>query len=158
MGHAHITDFNVAIHFSSSRLHTSVAGSLAYMAPEVCGRKGYSWQADWWSLGVCAYELILGRRPFEGRTSQELTTSILKDPLRYPERAPSLCSQEGYSAIKQVRNSCSPVNVNVTSESNDIWFSSWSEIPRRGWRVDRRRRTLMVSDRILGSRRSTGIC
>lgn len=103
MGHAHITDFNVAIHFSSSRQHTSVAGSLAYMAPEVCGRKGYSWQADWWSLGVCAYELIFGRRPFEGRTSQELTSNILKDSLRFPERAPTICTQEGYNAIKSVR-------------------------------------------------------
>lgn len=102
MGHAHITDFNVAIHYSASRQHTSVAGSLAYMAPEVCGRKGYSWQADWWSLGVCAYELIFGRRPFEGRTSSELTSSILKDHLRFPERAPSVCSQEGLNALQQV--------------------------------------------------------
>ena len=104
MGHAHITDFNVAIHYSSSRLHTSVAGSLAYMAPEVCGRKGYSWQADWWSLGVCAYELMLGRRPFEGRTGESLTASILKEPLRFPERASQLVSEDGINALKQVRS------------------------------------------------------
>lgn len=34
-GHAHLTDFNVAIHYSERRLHTSVAGSMAYMAPQV---------------------------------------------------------------------------------------------------------------------------
>lgn len=102
MGHAHITDFNVAIHYSSSRLHTSVAGSLAYMAPEVCGRKGYSWQADWWSLGVCAYELIFGRRPFEGRSGESLTGAILKEPLRFPERAPQVTSEAGINALKQV--------------------------------------------------------
>lgn len=34
-GHVHLTDFNVAIHYSEKRLHTSVAGSMAYMAPEI---------------------------------------------------------------------------------------------------------------------------
>lgn len=32
-GNAHLTDFNIAIHFSERRL-TGVAGSMAYMAPE----------------------------------------------------------------------------------------------------------------------------
>ena len=39
MGHAHITDFNVAIHYSERRLHTSVAGSMAYMAPDILASK-----------------------------------------------------------------------------------------------------------------------
>jgi serine/threonine protein kinase len=30
-GHAHITDFNIAVHFSDKRLLTGVAGSMAYM-------------------------------------------------------------------------------------------------------------------------------
>jgi len=37
-GHVHLTDFNVAIHYSERRLHTSVAGSMAYMAPEILAR------------------------------------------------------------------------------------------------------------------------
>lgn len=32
-GNAHLTDFNIAVHFSERRL-TGVAGSMAYMAPE----------------------------------------------------------------------------------------------------------------------------
>jgi len=32
-GNAHLTDFNIAIHFGERRL-TGVAGSMAYMAPE----------------------------------------------------------------------------------------------------------------------------
>jgi serine/threonine protein kinase len=30
-GHAHITDFNIAVHYSERRLLTGVAGSMAYM-------------------------------------------------------------------------------------------------------------------------------
>ena len=103
MGHAHLTDFNVAIHYSERRMHTSVAGSMAYMAPEILTKRGYTYPIDWWSLGVCAYELIFGRRPFRGRTNTALTQSISKDSLRFPEGAESKCSKDGMRAIKGVR-------------------------------------------------------
>ncbi|TRM64710.1 kinase-like domain-containing protein [Schizophyllum amplum] len=99
-GHAHLTDFNVAIHFSERRQHTSVAGSMAYMAPQVVGRKGYSWQIDWWSLGVTAYELLFHRRPFDGRTAERMTNSILKDSVKFPEDCRTRCSDAGLQAIK----------------------------------------------------------
>ena len=102
MGHAHITDFNVAIHYSERRLHTSVAGSMAYMAPQVVSKKGYSWHIDWWSLGVTAYELIFHKRPFDGRNSERMTQAILRDPLKFPEEALQRCSNEGIAALKGV--------------------------------------------------------
>lgn len=39
----------------------TVAGSIAYMAPEVVTKKGYDKAIDWWSLGATAYELLFGR-------------------------------------------------------------------------------------------------
>ena len=101
-GHVHITDFNVAIHYSERRLHTSVAGSMAYMAPQVVGKRGYSWQIDWWSLGITAYELIFHRRPFDGRTVEKMTQSIMKDPLRFPDDVAERCSEAGMMALKGV--------------------------------------------------------
>jgi serine/threonine kinase 32 len=102
MGHAHITDFNVAIHYSERRLHTSVAGSMAYMAPEVLCRKGYTWCIDWWSLGITAYELLFQRRPFEGRTVEKMTNSITKDVLKFPDDAAARCSPEGIDVVRSV--------------------------------------------------------
>lgn len=104
MGHAHITDFNVAIHYSEKRLHTSVAGSMAYMAPQVVGRKGYNWAVDWWSLGITAYELLFHKRPFDGRNAEKMTQSILKDPLKFPDNAHTRCSEAGLSALRGVRS------------------------------------------------------
>ncbi len=103
MGHAHVTDFNVAIHYSERRLHTSVAGSMAYMAPEVIGRQGYTWSCDWWSLGVVAWELLFHRRPFDGRTSEKMKNSILKDALRFPSSSKEKCSKEGHHFLIGVR-------------------------------------------------------
>jgi len=102
MGHAHITDFNVAIHYSDRRLHTSVAGSMAYMAPQVIGKKGYSWQVDWWSLGVTAYELLFHKRPFDGRNAEKMTQSILKDSLTFPDRTAFHHSSAAISALRGV--------------------------------------------------------
>lgn len=60
-GHAHITDFNIAVHFSDRRLLTGVAGSMAYMAPEILTKRGYSAPVDFWSLGILAYICRLPR-------------------------------------------------------------------------------------------------
>jgi serine/threonine protein kinase len=98
-GHAHLTDFNIAVHYSERKMLTGVAGSMAYMAPEILVKKGYSYTIDWWSLGVCVYELIFGRRPFRGRTNGDLTHSITKDPLRFPEDAEMKCSKRGMQAL-----------------------------------------------------------
>ncbi|WWC61115.1 uncharacterized protein I303_103693 [Kwoniella dejecticola CBS 10117] len=99
-GHAHITDFNIAVHFSERRLLTGVAGSMAYMAPEVLTKRGYSAPVDFWSLGILAYELLFGKRPFRGRTNTALTNSILNEHLLWPDDAPGKCSSDGMHAIK----------------------------------------------------------
>jgi serine/threonine protein kinase len=81
---------------------TGVAGSMAYMAPEILSKRGYTYTIDWWSLGVCAYELIFGRRPFRGKTNSDLTYSISKDPLKFPEDAESKCTRNGLQVLKGV--------------------------------------------------------
>ncbi|NXB38248.1 ST32B kinase, partial [Eulacestoma nigropectus] len=69
-GHVHITDFNIATIVKGSEKASSMAGTKPYMAPEVFqafmdGGPGYSYPVDWWSLGITAYELLRGWRPYE---------------------------------------------------------------------------------------------
>jgi len=75
------------------------------MAPEVVGRKGYTWCIDWWSLGVTAYELLFHKRPFDGRSADKMTHSILNCPIRFPADANSKCTPEGLDAIESVSKS-----------------------------------------------------
>lgn len=122
-GHAHLTDFNIAVHFTERRALTSVAGSMAYMgalslfaflplshahtasltAPEVLAKRGYFATVDWWSLGVVAYELLFGKRPYRGKTNSTLTQAILKDQIRFPENAEELVSPAGMDCLRGVR-------------------------------------------------------
>jgi len=99
-GHAHLTDFNVAFHYSTAELNTEVAGTMVYMAPEVLQRHGYSWQIDYWSLGVTAFECLFhGQRPFADkcRSVEILRKSIMTDTLVFPSE-PKI-SQDGIAAI-----------------------------------------------------------
>nr|GAT42988.1 AGC/YANK protein kinase [Mycena chlorophos] len=129
-GNAHLTDFNIGLKFGEKRL-LGVAGSMAYMAPEILTKRGYSYQIDWWSLGVCAYELIMGRRPFRGRTNSDLTYSITKDPLKWPEDAENKCSRAGMQVIKGLldrdptrRLGCQPHGEGFQELKRHAWFKT----------------------------------
>ncbi|KAI1611457.1 serine/threonine kinase 32 [Exophiala viscosa] len=75
-GHVHLADFNVASDFKPGKPLTSKSGTLAYLAPEVFRGTGYYSEVDWWSLGVTMYESVYGKRPFEGKTYDDLAESI----------------------------------------------------------------------------------
>ncbi|KAJ3413969.1 hypothetical protein HDV05_007258 [Chytridiales sp. JEL 0842] len=92
-GHAHLTDFNIAVRYQPSKPLKSHSGTLAYMAPEIFQQKGYTPTVDFWSLGVVLYELLHGKRPFRGSTSSSLKNSILKAPLSFPTTNPLTKSQ-----------------------------------------------------------------
>ncbi|KAF8515909.1 kinase-like domain-containing protein [Gautieria morchelliformis] len=136
-GHAHITDLNIAVHYSERRLLNGVAGSMAYMAPEVLAKKGYTYTIDWWSLGVCAYELVFGRRPFRGKTNSDLTHAISRDHLKFPEDAESKCSREGLYALRGFldrditrRLGCKPNGEGMEDIKRHAWFRTidWEQL------------------------------
>ncbi|CAA7267385.1 unnamed protein product [Cyclocybe aegerita] len=127
-GNAHITDFNIAVHFGERKL-TGVAGSMAYMAPEILQKRGYTYCIDWWSLGVCAYELIFGRRPFRGRSNSDLTYSISRDPVKWPDDAEKKCSRNGMQVVKGLlerdpskRFGCKPNGEGFQELRRHPWF------------------------------------
>lgn len=80
----------------------SQANLVFSTAPEVLAKRGYFETVDWWSLGVVAYELLFGKRPFRGKTNSSLTQAILKEQMKFPENADTLVSAEGMDCIRGV--------------------------------------------------------
>ena len=84
-GQVKITDFGVAK--ARGQIHAAtqtgeVKGKLSYMAPEQVTTRDVDRRADVFALGCVLYETTLGVRPFHGRSSVELASSILRDSPR----------------------------------------------------------------------------
>ena len=79
------------------------SGSAYYVAPEVLHRS-YSTEADVWSIGVIAYILLCGSRPFWARTESGIFRTVLKaDPSFDEPPWPSL-SAEAKDFVKRLLN------------------------------------------------------
>lgn len=86
-GRPRLADFGLALHETAQQAHRGLtAGTAPYMAPEQV-RGEVEWmdgRADIWALGAVLYEMLTGRRPFQGDDFQELSREILHRQPRPP--------------------------------------------------------------------------
>jgi serine/threonine protein kinase len=57
----------------------TILGTASYMSPEQAKGKSVDKRADIWAFGIVMYEMVTGRRLFQGETSQEILAAVIKD-------------------------------------------------------------------------------
>jgi len=89
-GTVKLVDFGIARMVDTSNMTQTgiVLGTPSYIAPEMLVEGKADHRADIWAVGVILYEMLAGRRPYDGATIAGLVYRIVHEPL--PPLPPTL--------------------------------------------------------------------
>ncbi|KFK27959.1 hypothetical protein AALP_AA8G453600 [Arabis alpina] len=84
-----------------SRKKHAVVGTPDYLAPEILLGMGHGKTADWWSVGVILFEVLVGIPPFNAETPQQIFENIINRDIPWPN-VPEEISYEAYDLINKL--------------------------------------------------------
>ncbi|KAL7229553.1 hypothetical protein ACSBR2_008125 [Camellia fascicularis] len=79
----------------------SIVGTPDYLAPEILLGMGHGATADWWSVGVILFELLVGIPPFNADHPQKIFDNIMNRDIPWP-KIPEEMSYEAYDLIDKL--------------------------------------------------------
>jgi serine/threonine-protein kinase len=135
--HAKVSDFGIST-LGTSLGTRSWIGSPAYMAPEQF-YDAYDQRVDVYALGVIAFEIICGRRPFRGTPAQLMAAHIRKEPefpawlprmtLRFLRKALAKKPEKRFESVRAFIDALDVVRrVERPALVDEAWPSSVGEI------------------------------
>ncbi|CAF2093647.1 hypothetical protein YC2023_063801 [Brassica napus] len=96
-------DFGLSDYVKPDERLNDIVGSAYYVAPEVLHRT-YGTEADMWSIGVIAYILLCGSRPFWARTESGIFRAVLKAEPNFEEAPWPSLSPDAVDFVKRLLN------------------------------------------------------
>ena len=124
----------------------TIVGTLHYMSPEQLEGRDPDARCDLWALGCVLYEMVVGRRPFDGASGATLIGAIVRDQPPAVSSAHALASR----GLERVVERCLEKDPNqrwqtaADLRSELLWVASESGVRARGEDAPVRPRTRRV--------------
>lgn len=105
-------------------------GTPSYMAPELWSEResAYDSSVDMWALGVVAYMLLSGQRPFHSADKREKARMIRHDPLRFPEKQWAHISQDAQEFCSALMKKKPSERLSASEAVKHPWITKRSQM------------------------------
>lgn len=120
-------DFGLSDFVKPDERLNDIVGSAYYVAPEVLHRS-YSTEADVWSIGVIAYILLCGSRPFWARTESGIFRAVLKAHPSFDEVPWPTLSSEAKDFVKRLLNKDPRKRMTAAQALGHPWIRNTNEV------------------------------
>ncbi|GAB4851765.1 cyclin-dependent serine/threonine protein kinase [Ancistrocladus abbreviatus] len=120
-------DFGLSDYVKPDERLNDIVGSAYYVAPEVLHRS-YGTEADMWSIGVIAYILLCGSRPFWARTESGIFRAVLKADPSFDEAPWPSLSSDAVDFVKRLLNKDYRKRLTAAQALSHPWLAGHHEI------------------------------
>uniref|UniRef100_A0A2P2MDY8 non-specific serine/threonine protein kinase n=3 Tax=Rhizophora mucronata TaxID=61149 RepID=A0A2P2MDY8_RHIMU len=120
-------DFGLSDYVKPDERLNDIVGSAYYVAPEVLHRS-YGTEADMWSIGVIAYILLCGSRPFWARTESGIFRAVLKADPSFDENPWPSLSPEAIDFVRRLLNKDFRKRLTAAQALSHPWLANHHDI------------------------------
>ncbi|XP_057468440.1 CDPK-related kinase 1-like [Actinidia eriantha] len=120
-------DFGLSDYVKPDERLNDIVGSAYYVAPEVLHRS-YGTEADMWSIGVIAYILLCGSRPFWSRTESGIFRAVLKADPSFDEAPWPSLSLDAVDFVQRLLNKDYRKRLTASQALSHPWLANYHDV------------------------------
>ena len=128
-GYLRITDFGISSIYQKNKKNAyDTSGTPGYMAPEVITGNNHCKVVDYFAMGIIGYELMMGERPYKGRSRKEIKEQMINYQVEIKEEdIPLGWSVEAASFFNKLL---------IREPENRLGYNGINEIKNNEWFLD----------------------
>ncbi|KAK9154390.1 hypothetical protein Sjap_001870 [Stephania japonica] len=120
-------DFGLSDFVNPGERLNDIVGSAYYVAPEVLNRV-YGTEADMWSIGVIAYIILCGSRPFWAKTESGIFRAVVKTEPNFEEAPWPSLSSDARNFVKSLLTKDYRKRLTAAQALSHPWLSTYQGI------------------------------